>query len=109
MFPKINPKQMQGMMKKLGMKQEEIEAEEVIIKCKDKQLRFINPEVSKINAMGQETFQIIGDYEEEDIELFNEDDIKTVMEQTGCSEEEAKSALEKEGDLAKAILKLKKD
>jgi len=109
MLPGINPKMMKQAMKKLGMKQEELEAEEVIIKCKDKQLRFINPQVSKIDAMGQETFQILGDYEEENIELFNEDDIKTVMEQTGCSEEDAKSTLKKEGDLAKAILKLKKD
>ena len=109
MIPGINPKMMKQAMKKLGMKQEEIEAEEVIIKSKDKQIVFINPQVSKINAMGQETFQIIGDYEEQDLEKFNEDDIKTVVEQTGCSREEAKSALEKEGDLAKAILGLKKD
>src|SRR3989344_7292524 len=109
MIPGINPKMMKQAMKKLGMKQEEIDAEEVVIKCKDKQIRFVNPEVSKINAMGQETFQIIGDYNEEEIEGFNEDDIKTVVEQTGCTHDEAKSALEEEGDLAKAIMKLKKD
>lgn len=109
MIPGINPKMMKEAMRKLGMKQEEIDAEEVIIKCKEKQIRFVNPQVSKINAMGQETFQIVGEYSEEGIEGFNEDDIKTVVEQTGCTHEEAKSALEEEGDLAKAIMKLKKD
>ena len=35
----------------------------------------------------------------------NEDDVKTVMDQTGISEEEAKKAIEKaDGDLAKVIM-----
>jgi nascent polypeptide-associated complex subunit alpha len=38
----------------------------------------------------------------------NQEDIKTVMEQTNVSEAEAREAIEKaEGDLAKAILNLK--
>lgn len=109
MMPNINPKQMQKMMAKMGMKQEEIDAEEVIIKCKDKQIRILNPSVTKINVMGQETIQIMGDLQEESLEKYNEEDIKTVIEQTNCSEEEAKQALEETNDLAEAILKLKKD
>ena len=107
MFPGIDPRQMKMAMKKLGLKQEDIDAEEVIIKCRDKQLRIVNPQVTKIEAGGQETIQITGEITEEPIEKFNEDDIKTVMEQTGCNEEEAKNALEETGDLAEAILKLK--
>ncbi|MEK6934758.1 MAG: nascent polypeptide-associated complex protein, partial [Nanoarchaeota archaeon] len=102
-------KMMKQAMKRLGMKQEEIDAVEVIIKTNDKQIVFSNPQVSKINAMGQETFQVIGDYEEQELETFNKEDVKTVMEQANCSEKEAKEALEEEQDLAKAILKLKKD
>lgn len=109
MFPGINPKQMKMAMKKMGLKQEELDATEVIIKCKDKQLRVLNPEVTKIEAGGQESFQIVGEVQEEGIEKFSEDDIKTVVEQTECTEEEAVTALEETGDLAEAILKLRKD
>ena len=40
--------------------------------------------------------------------FFTEEDIKTVKEQTNCSEEQAKEALEKtNGNIAEAILSLK--
>ena len=109
MIPGLNPKQMKMAMKRMGMKQEEIEAEEVIIKQKDKQLRVLNPQVIKINMMGQETLQIMGDIKEESLEKYSEDDVKTVIEQTGCSEKEAKKVLEETNDLAEAILKLKRE
>ena len=109
MIPGINPRQMQQMMKKVGMKQENIEASEVIIKCKDKQIRVVHPHVSKINMMGEESFQISGDFIEEPIERFSEDDIRTVMDQANCNRETALKALEETGDLAEAILKLKKE
>jgi len=104
MFPGMNPQLMKQAMKKMGIKQEEIDAEEVIIKLKDKNIVIKNPNVSKINMQGNETFQIMGDVTEESS---NEEDIKTVMDQTGCSEEEAKDALEKYDDIAEAILNLK--
>ena len=109
MFPGINPKQMKMAMKKMGMKQEEIDAKEVIIICNDKKIVIQNPQVSKIEAMGQETFQIVGDIEEQPLESFSQDDVKIVMEQANCSEEEAKKVLEETNDIAEAILKLKKD
>ncbi len=113
MFPgmNINPKMMKQAMKKMGMKQEEIGAKEVIIRLDDKELVFKNPSVSKVDMMGQETFQLSGEYEERSIDTkaeVNEDDIKVVMEQCNCSEEEAEKAIEEaEGDLAKAIMSLK--
>ena len=64
MFPGMNPRKMQQMMKKMGIQQQEIDAQEVIIKTKDKQLIFSQPQVSKVNMMGQDTFQIIGVPEE---------------------------------------------
>jgi len=107
MLPNINPKQLQKAMKKMGVKQEQIDAEEVIIKTSDKELVIRNPEVSKINMMGQESLQITGDIEERKLEKFDDNDVKTVMEQANCSEEEAKEALKKEGgDLAAAIIDL---
>ena len=110
MFPGINPREMQNAMKRLGIKQEEIDAEEVIIRTADKDLVIKNPQVSKVNMMGQETFQIVGEIIEVErngkIEI-NEDDMSTVMEQTNCTKKEALDALEgSHGNLAEAILKL---
>jgi len=106
MFPGINPKKMQGMMKQLGISQEEIEAEKVIIEKADRKIIIDNPSVIKIKMQGQENFQVSGEIREED-RLFNEEDIKQVMEKTGKSEDEAKKALESsKGDLAEAILNL---
>ena len=113
MFPGMNPRKMQQMMKKMGMQQQEIPATEVIIKTEDKEIVITEPSVSKINMMGQETFQISGSIHERETSSepeISEDDVKTVAEQANCSEEEAKQALEEtSGDLAEAILKLKKE
>jgi len=106
----LNPKKMQALMKQMGIKQEEIDASEVIIKKTDGGKIIIdNPSIAKINMQGNESFQISGDIKEETAEpesAFSDEDIKTVMEKTNCSEEQAKKALEKTGDLAEAILKL---
>ena len=110
MFPDMNPREVQKAMKKLGIRQEEIDAELVIIKTASKDLVIKNPQVSRINMMGQETIQVIGSITEieknEKIEL-SDDDVLTVMEQASCTKEEAIVALEESnGNLAEAILKL---
>ena len=100
----MNQRDVQKAMKRLGIQQEEIDAHQVIIKTPYKDLLIKNPHVSKVNMMGQETFQVVGDVIELDK---NEDDIATVMEQTSCTKEEALGALEdSNGNLAEAILKL---
>ena len=106
MFPGINPKQMQAVMKQMGMAQTEIPSSRVIIEKEDgNKIVINNPSVMKIKMQGQESFQISGDVSEEETG-FSEDDIKVIMEKTNCSEEEAKNALEETGDLAESILKL---
>jgi len=111
MIPGMNPRDMQKAMKRLGIKQEEIDAQEVIIKTRDKEIVIQNPQVSKVNMMGQDTFQVVGQIQEREISSepeINEDDIKTVMQQTGATEEKVREAIkENEGDLAKTILSLK--
>ena len=103
----MNPKMLKDAMKKMGIKQEEIPATEVIIKTPDKDLIIRNPQVSKVVAMGQETIQITGEIEEVAAAKFSEDDVKTVSEQAKVSKEKAKKALEQtNGDLAQAILDL---
>lgn len=111
MIPGMNPRQMKQAMKRMGMQQEDIEAEEVIIKLKDKEIIISNPQVAKINMMGQKTFQISGEESERDIDTtpeLSDDDISTVMEQAEVSREEAEKAiLEANYDLAEAIISLK--
>jgi nascent polypeptide-associated complex subunit alpha len=112
MMPGMNPRKMAQMMKRMGIQQTEIDAIEVIIRTPDKELVIPNPQVSKVNMMGQETLQITGDIQEREIETapsISEEDIKTVMEQANVSEEEAKAAIEEnKGDLAAAIMSLQK-
>ena len=113
MFPGMNSRKAAQMMKKMGIQQVEIPATEVIIKTPEKEIIITEPQVSKVNMMGQETFQIIGNINERQLSTepeINNDDIKTVMEQANVPEDEAKKAIsDSEGDLAKAILSLKKD
>ena len=105
MFGGIDPKKMQAMMKQMGISQEEISAEKVIIEKNDGQKIIIEePSVMKMNMQGQESFQISGKVVEES--QISEEDIKTIIEKTGCSEKEARESLEKTGDLAESILEL---
>ena len=109
MFGGMDPKKMQGLMKQMGISQEEIPASKVIIEKSDNTKIIIeNPSVTKIKMQGQETFQISGEISEEtEAEKISDEDIKTVMEKTKCSKKEAKETLEKtNGDLAEAILEL---
>lgn len=111
MFPGLggmNPAKMKGMMKQLGINQEEIEAEEVTIKKSDgSKITIENPSVQKITMQGQSSFQVAGEIKEESAEKFTEDDVKLVAEKTSSSHAEAKSALEEtDGDIAEAIMKL---
>ncbi|MBD3387829.1 MAG: nascent polypeptide-associated complex protein [Candidatus Altiarchaeales archaeon] len=108
----MNPKQMKKMMKKMGIKTDEIDAEQVIIKCVDRDIIIDNPSVVKTVIQGQEMFQVQGDVREaaaeEDVEI-SQEDVDMVKSQTGASDEKAIAALEKSGgDLAQAILDLQK-
>ncbi len=109
MIPGINPKQLKQAMKQLGMKQEEIDAKEVIIRTSEKQLVIKNPSVVRINMMGQDSFQVTGEVNEESLEKWKKEDIEIVSKQAGVSYEKARNVLEKEGDIAGAILALQQD
>ena len=104
----LDPKKMGAMMAQMGIKQKEIDASEVIIKGKDKNIVIKEPSVVKITMSGSDMFQISGKIEEQEKEEISEDDIKTVMAQTRASREKAVDALKNsDGDLAQAILSLK--
>ncbi len=110
MFPGVNPREMQKVMKRMGIQQEEIDASEVIIRLQDRDIVIANPQVAKVNMMGQETYQIAGKAREvarDSKPEISEDDINTIMGQAGCTREEAEIALEEtKGNIAEAIIKL---
>ena len=105
---------MEKMMRQMGIQSQNIEADEVVIRCADKEIVITNPSIQKVNMMGQDSFQIAGEVSErsvdEDVVKFTDDDIQMVMDQTNCSKDEALDALkETEGDIAEAILILTKE
>ncbi len=102
----LDPKKMQQMMRQMGIKSDEIPATKVTIETESGATLIIeNPQVTQITMQGQKSFQIAGDVRTE--EKSSGDDIRLVMEKTGCSEAQAKEALEKsKGDIAEAILSL---
>ena len=102
----MNPRQMQGMMKKMGIAQEEVDAIRIIIEKSDGTKTIIeSPEVMKIKMQGNTSSQISGEEHEEE-QGISEEDIKTIIEKTNCSEEQARESLEKTQDLAESILEL---
>ena len=99
----MDPKKMEAMMRQMGIKSQPIDAKSVVIETASGKLIIENPEVVQTPVQGQKSFQISGSVREES----TGDDIKMVMEQTGCTEEEARDALSaSKGDIAQAILSL---
>ncbi|RLF39695.1 MAG: nascent polypeptide-associated complex protein [Thermoplasmata archaeon] len=111
MFPRrFNYRQLAHLMKQFGINVRELEGvEEVIIRTRDKEYVFENPEVTIMEIQGKETYQIAGSpqIKEKKREEIPKEDVLLVMEKTGKTEEEARRALEEtKGDIAEAILKL---
>lgn len=105
----VNPKQMQAMMKKMGISQTEIMARRVIFETDEGDLVIDDPTVLKVMMQGQETYQVTGEAKlQEETELFSEDDIKMVMDKVEVDREIVIEHLEKnEGDIAATIMDLK--
>jgi nascent polypeptide-associated complex subunit alpha len=127
----LDPRKMKQMMNQMGIDLEDIDAEEVIIRTPEEELVFHDAEVQRMDAQGQQTYQIVGDPNtrprgeagsiegadaDSDAEAerpddaieggFSEDDVEIVATRTGVSEAEAREALEETGDLAAAVQKL---
>lgn len=130
-FRGMSPKQMARMMKKMGIDQTDLEGvKEVIIRFADKEWVISNPQVTVIKQSGAETYQVGGSKIERvlsgttsatssDADIVEEasapeieipmEDAALVAGQTGVDIETAKQALkETGGDLAAAILKLRR-
>jgi len=103
---KPDPKKVEQIMKKLNMKVQQIEAEEVVIRTKDKDIIISRPEIMLADMMGREVYQVSGEVSERI--LVNEDDVRMVMDKTGKDRDTVVKKLEElDNDLAKAIMELK--
>lgn len=106
----MNPRQMQQMMRQMGVQQVDVIAEQVIIRTKEKDIVIDNPQVARVTMMGQQTYQISGAAREEKRSITytpSSEDVETVMNQANTSKDKATAALvETNGDIAEAILKL---
>ena len=106
---RMNPRQMNQMMKRLGINIKEIQnVKKVIIQTETTEYIINDPEVTIMDSQGQKTYQVTGKAQIKQLEeQIPQQDIDLVAEQTGKSKEEAKNALkETKGDIAEAILKL---
>ena len=112
MFPNMDPRAMKGMLDRLGIKSKSIASTRVVIECEGKDIVIEDPEITLIEGQGIKSFQISGRVSEVDrtpAEISDED-VKFVREQTGAQDEAlVRKALEDaKGNIAEAILKLKK-
>ncbi|RAW44897.1 nascent polypeptide-associated complex protein [Halorubrum sp. 48-1-W] len=124
----MNPRKMKQMMKQMGIDVEELDAERVVVETADGDLVFENPQVTRMDAQGQQTYQIVGDPDEvadagaggaSAVEAADDDgsdgsddgipdeDVALVAERAGVPESTARETLEAhDGDLAGAIAEL---
>ena len=108
---RISPRAARRMMQRMGLSMTPLEAEEVIIKTKDKEIIVQNPEVSVLEVQGQRIFQVVGgevsEKKREKAISIPEEDVQLVAQQANVSLDQARAALEQAGgDLARAILLL---
>ncbi|WP_327052810.1 nascent polypeptide-associated complex protein [Halomicrococcus gelatinilyticus] len=120
----MNPRKMKQMMKQMGIDVDELDAEEVVIRTADgEELVFDAPDVTRMDARGQQTYQIVGDAETREasagdaVEAEEADegaageipdaDVEIVAQRAGVPEDDAREALdETDGDLAAAVERL---
>ena len=108
----MNPRKMKQMMEQMGIDVDELDADEVVIRTGEEELVFSDAQVTKMNAQGQETYQVVGEPETrergaggaggttgedpavEGDDGIPDDDIELVAEQAGVDAETAREALE---------------
>ena len=103
-------------MEQMGIELEELEVEDVVMTLVGgEKLIFKEVEVTKMEARGQKTYQVVGDPEiggsdqiADSGMKISKEDIEMVMQKSGADEETARESIEAtEGDLAAAIYRLK--
>lgn len=109
---RLSPRELERMMRRLGMKVNPVECEKVIFVLSDREVVIEDPSVTLIEVQGERIYQVTGrEVERPRGELvtleISEEDVMLVAEQAGVSMEEARRALEETGgNLAQAIVLL---
>ena len=121
----MNPRKMKQMMEQMGIDFDELDAQEVIIRTSDEDLVFTDADVTRMDAQGQQTYQVVGepesreagaaggaadaadaDTDDEDASGAGipDDDVELVAMRADVPEDDAREALEEtDGDLAAAV------
>ena len=131
----LNPRKMKQMMKQMGIDVDELDADRVVIETPDDDLVFEAPQVTRMDAQGQQTYQIVGEPEavadaglggaaaavegdtdesssddtasESETDAIPDADVSLVADRAGVPESTARETLEAhDGDLAAAIAEL---
>ena len=105
---RINPREANRMMQRMGMQVEEVDnVTRVVIESASKRIVIDNPEVAIVKVQGQTVYQVGGGIarEEGPAGVSSQEDASLVASQAGVSVEEAAKALQLSGgDLAQAII-----
>ncbi|NHN47667.1 nascent polypeptide-associated complex protein [Halostella sp. JP-L12] len=121
----MNPRKMKQMMEQMGIDFDELDAQEVIIRTSDEDLVFTDADVTRMDAQGQQTYQVVGepetreagsaggaeaadagaaDDEDAGAAEIPDDDVEIVAMRADVPEDDAREALEEnDGDLAAAV------
>lgn len=114
----MNSREVRRMMAQMGIKTTDLtDVKKILMEGTTKDYVITEPSVTIIEAKGEKYFQIFGNMREIPKGTVqpaapqpmpaNEDDVKLVMEQTGCTREKAVEALKKaNGEPAQAIIDL---
>ncbi len=128
----MNPRKMKQMMEQMGIDVTELDVEEVVITTADEELVFSDAQVTRMDAQGQQTYQVVGDPESREKsanaaagavegdsddadtdeagssgDAIPDEDVQLVAERAGVDTDTAREALEtNDGDLAAAIADL---
>ena len=126
----MNPRKMRQMMDQMGIDLTEIDAEEVIIRTEDVEYVFHDADVQRMDAQGQQTYQVVGEPDErprgeaeleagddadeaepagDDAPDVADQDVEIVAQRADVPESEARTALEETGDLAAAVQRLEEE
>jgi nascent polypeptide-associated complex subunit alpha len=124
----MDSRKMKQMMNQMGIDLEEIDAEEVIIRTAEEEHVFHDADVQRMDAQGQQTYQIVGEpdtrprgegaADESDVGAdadteeggagaeFSDQDVEIVAQRAEVPEDRAREALAETGDLAAAVQRL---
>ncbi|MEM0356436.1 MAG: hypothetical protein QXD03_01600 [Candidatus Anstonellales archaeon] len=98
---KLDPKQLNALIRSMGGRVETLSAPKVIIYKEDRPIALINAQITKINVQNQTSYMIVCDREELEPK---EDELELIMSMKNVSRDQAYELFKKSnGDLSKIL------